>query len=76
MEALETVVEQMEQEGRKAAALQLDMRQFPSLDGFVENLRIAIANKMANKFHFDYLINNAGMGATVPCLKSNRRSIR
>lgn len=51
--------------GRRSAALKLDMKDFNSLDGFILSLSAALKEKFnANKF--DFLINNAGMGATVP----------
>jgi NAD(P)-dependent dehydrogenase (short-subunit alcohol dehydrogenase family) len=59
------VVEEIEQSGRKAAALELDMSKFGSLDGFVQSLKDILHSKW-NTESFDYLINNAGMGATVP----------
>ena len=67
MEALETVRE-IESLGRKAAALQLDMGKFQSLDGFVEQLQNTLQKNWGTG-HFDFLINNAGMGATVPFLQ-------
>lgn len=67
MEALETVRE-IESIGRKAAALQLDMGKVESLDGFVDQLK-NILQKNWNTDHFDFLVNNAGMGATVPFLQ-------
>ena len=67
MEALETVRE-IESLGRKAAALPLDMGKVQSLDGFVEQLQNTLQKNWGND-HFDFLINNAGMGATVPFLQ-------
>lgn len=51
--------------GGKAVALHLDLKEFNSLDGFIQLL----ANTLKETFNadkYDYLINNAGMGATVP----------
>lgn len=51
--------------GSNVAALPLNMSDFNSLDGFVTVLK----DILTNNFHttnFDYLINNAGMGKTVP----------
>lgn len=67
MEALETVRE-IESMGRKATALQLDMGKVQSLDGFVEQLQETLQKNWRSD-HFDFLINNAGMGATVPFLQ-------
>lgn len=62
--AIETVKE-IEAKGRKAVALQLDMANFSSLESFVETVQQSLkTNWQSDKFHF--LINNAGMGATVP----------
>lgn len=66
-EALETVRE-IESMGRKAAALQLDMGKVQSLNSFVELLQSTL-QKNWDTDHFDFLINNAGMGATVPFLQ-------
>jgi NAD(P)-dependent dehydrogenase (short-subunit alcohol dehydrogenase family) len=66
-EALETVKE-LEALGRKAVALQLDMANVASLDGFVQQLQQSLQTNWGSS-HFDFLINNAGMGATVPFLE-------
>lgn len=61
----EDVVRQIESMEQKATALQLDMTQFQSLTSFVNELQMALQNNW-NTSQLDYLINNAGMGATVP----------
>lgn len=66
-EALETV-SAIEALGKKAVALQLDMNDFNSLDVFVQEVTAVLGNKW-NTGHLDFLINNAGMGATVPFAK-------
>jgi NAD(P)-dependent dehydrogenase (short-subunit alcohol dehydrogenase family) len=63
-EARETV-KAIEGHGRKAAALQLDMADFNSLDQFVESV-VATLKATWQTTSFDFLVNNAGMGATVP----------
>ncbi len=63
-QALE-VVAAIEELGRKAAALQLDMGDFASLDGFIQKLSSSLQDKW-NITHFDFLINNAGIGGGVP----------
>ncbi len=63
-EALE-VVKQIEDMGQKAIALHLDMSLFASLDTFVNAVKETLKIKW-NTASFDFLINNAGMGATVP----------
>lgn len=66
-EALETVKEIIAL-GRKAVALPLDMGNVQSLDGFVQQLQQALQSNW-EKDRFDFLVNNAGMGATVPFLQ-------
>ncbi|MBK8280126.1 MAG: hypothetical protein IPK94_08450 [Saprospiraceae bacterium] len=58
-------------DGRKAVSLQLDMADFGSLDQSVENLTKTLADQWSTD-SFDFLINNAGMGATVPFLEERR----
>ncbi|MBL7744601.1 MAG: SDR family oxidoreductase [Chitinophagaceae bacterium] len=58
-------VSEIEQTGQKAAALQLDMSDFNSLDGFVTQVSTMLQSEWKVS-SFDFLINNAGMGATVP----------
>jgi NAD(P)-dependent dehydrogenase (short-subunit alcohol dehydrogenase family) len=62
--ALETVKE-IEALGQKAASLQLDMANIGSLNVFVQEVAAILQSKW-NTNAFDFLINNAGMGATVP----------
>lgn len=63
-EALNTVKE-IEALGRKAAALKLDLKDFKSLDAFIVSLTSTL-KEVFKTDKFDFLINNAGMGATVP----------
>ena len=63
-QALE-VVATIESMGRKAAALNLNMSNFNSLDLFLQSVSEVLHSKW-DTGHFDFLINNAGMGATVP----------
>lgn len=53
---------------RKATALHLDMADFNSLDGFVKKLKETLQATWKTD-SFDFLINNAGMGATVPFME-------
>ena len=64
-EEAKQVVAQIESTGRKAAALRLDMSDFSSLDNFVKEVSNSLQSKW-NVTALDYLVNNAGMGATVP----------
>ena len=59
------VVAEIESMGQKATALQLDMANFNSLDSFIATVKSVLSSKW-NQNSFDFLINNAGMGATVP----------
>jgi NAD(P)-dependent dehydrogenase (short-subunit alcohol dehydrogenase family) len=59
------VVTQIEATGIKSACLQLDMSDFSALDNFVKNIGSLLHSKWGVS-SFDYLVNNAGMGATVP----------
>lgn len=61
----ENVVKEIQQMGRKAAALFLDMSDFKSLDGFMAEVSKTLLSTWSTN-RFDFLINNAGMGATVP----------
>lgn len=51
--------------GPHAVALKLDLKELGGLDLFVEQVKETL-NKEFKTDRFDYLINNAGMGATVP----------
>lgn len=64
-EEAEKLVNEIETHDRKAAALQLDMSNLASLDAFVKEMQSTLSTKW-NAASFDFLINNAGMGATVP----------
>lgn len=64
-EAAQQVVGEIERQGQKGAALFLNMSDFNSLDAFVQRVKETLQQKW-NTNNFDFLINNAGMGATVP----------
>ncbi len=59
------VVNAIRSTGRKAAALFLDMNAFNELGAFMLNLKNTLRQEF-NSETVDCLINNAGMGATVP----------
>jgi NAD(P)-dependent dehydrogenase (short-subunit alcohol dehydrogenase family) len=63
-EANQTVSE-IEKIGQQALAIRLDMSDFNSLDPFVKDLLVALKSKW-NTDVLHCLVNNAGMGATVP----------
>jgi NAD(P)-dependent dehydrogenase (short-subunit alcohol dehydrogenase family) len=64
-EEAEGVVKEITSLGRKAEALLLNMSDFKSLDAFMYQLTTTL-EKTWGKSKFDFLVNNAGMGATVP----------
>lgn len=51
--------------GRKAAALHLNMNDLSTLDQFIRQVT-GVLQSTWNTTTFDYLVNNAGMGATIP----------
>jgi NAD(P)-dependent dehydrogenase (short-subunit alcohol dehydrogenase family) len=55
------VVDEIRQTGRKAAALQLDTAKLSSLDAFYATLAGTLKKDFSTT-HFDYLVNNAGIG--------------
>ncbi len=59
------VVKEIELMGVKAAALHLNMSEFNSLTGFVQNVSSVLSTHF-NTNHVDFIVNNAGMGKTVP----------
>lgn len=63
--AAESVVEQIKAYGRKGVALALDVADFASLDTFVQTLDQTLQEQWGTS-HFDFLVNNAGIGATIP----------
>lgn len=64
-EEADAVVGEIQRLGRKARALRLDVGDIPALDAFVTDLQAALKATWGTD-RFDYLVHNAGMGATVP----------
>lgn len=64
-ELADEVVKEIESKGRKAFSLQYDSSDFSALDNFVQQFKEALQNKF-NVSSFDFLINNAGIGASIP----------
>jgi NAD(P)-dependent dehydrogenase (short-subunit alcohol dehydrogenase family) len=64
-EAANAVVSEIEARGKNAIALQYDSSDFKSLDIFLQQVVQTLQNKW-NTDRFDFLINNAGIGATIP----------
>lgn len=64
-EAAEAVVTEIEAGGQKAVALHLDVADFNSLNGFMQQVSETLQSKWGVTA-FDFLVNNAGIGATIP----------
>jgi NAD(P)-dependent dehydrogenase (short-subunit alcohol dehydrogenase family) len=62
------VVEEINALGVHAIALQLNLSVFNNINAFVNTLSETLKNKF-NDRKINYLVNNAGMGATVPFLE-------
>ncbi|MBC2456101.1 SDR family NAD(P)-dependent oxidoreductase [Clostridium beijerinckii] len=67
-EKADEVVKEIEANGAKAAAIQLDVGEVSSFDLFVSKLSEILKDKW-NKEHFDFLINNAGISNHTPTLE-------
>ncbi len=65
----DSVVTEIKNSGRKAAALQFDAENIAGLNDFVEGL-INVLKTVFDSTTFDFLINNAGMGATIPFMQA------
>ena len=59
------VVADIEKMGRKAAALPLNVSNVESFEAFSKTLATTLKDKFSSG-HFDFLINNAGVGLVVP----------
>lgn len=57
----DAVVEEMKQNGGKAVALKLDLRQIDSFTDFAQNVKESLGQTW-NRTTFDHLINNGGVG--------------
>jgi len=68
----EDVVKQIEQTGRKATALTLDVSDSNSFDGFVEKLKEVLQAKW-KRDDFDFLVNNAGIGIYSPFAETSEK---
>jgi len=65
VEGAESVVAQIQQGGRKAATLQLNTGNIKSFAAFTTEL-LDVLQKTFDSTHFDYLVNNAGIGGYSP----------
>ena len=61
----EKVVNEIKNLGQKAVALQFDSADFKSLDHFINQVKDTLKTTFETGT-FDFLINNAGIGATIP----------
>ncbi|MCX6246828.1 MAG: SDR family oxidoreductase [Bacteroidetes bacterium] len=61
----EKVVAEIRQKGQKSVAIQLDMSDLNSYDNFINEVSSSL-KKIWNTGKFDFLVNNAGIGATIP----------
>ncbi|MEO3402984.1 SDR family oxidoreductase [Mucilaginibacter sp. CAU 1740] len=59
------VVSEIQQSGQKAAALQLNVGDLKSFAAFSDQLKDTLQNTFGTD-HFDYLVNNAGIGGYTP----------
>ena len=64
-EEAEQVAAEIIQMGQKSVAIQLDMADLKSYDVFIAALEFYLKENMGNG-KFDFLVNNAGIGATIP----------
>jgi NAD(P)-dependent dehydrogenase (short-subunit alcohol dehydrogenase family) len=64
-DAAEEVVKEIQSMGQRSAALSFDAGNFESLPQFVEAFQHLLESQW-QKHTFDFLVNNAGIGATIP----------
>ena len=64
-EEAENVVREIEALGRKAVAIQSDAGDIRAIDSFIAQLSAALREKWGRE-RFDFLINNAGHGGSIP----------
>jgi len=60
-----SVVEEVRKSGGRAVALQLDMAQVASFDGFLARVRSVVQDEFGSE-KLDFLVNNAGFGKSIP----------
>lgn len=69
-EEAEKLVGEIESRGRLAAALHFDAEKIGLLDHFLKEV-LGLLKEKWNRDRFDFLINNAGVGATIPITQVN-----
>ncbi len=62
LDEAQNVIAEIEKLGKKAAALQLDVADYNSFDGFVNEVKSTLQSTFQTD-KIDYLVNNAGVGA-------------
>jgi len=73
-EFADAVVKQIEGRGNKAIAIQFDSSSMSSINSFVDQIRSALQQKW-NVSRFDFLVNNAGIGATIPYMQATEEDV-
>jgi NAD(P)-dependent dehydrogenase (short-subunit alcohol dehydrogenase family) len=68
-ESADAVIKQIEERGNKAIAIQFDSSSMSSINGFVDQIKSSLQQKW-NVSKFDFLVNNAGIGATIPYMQA------
>jgi NAD(P)-dependent dehydrogenase (short-subunit alcohol dehydrogenase family) len=68
--AAKAVVAEIEQPGRRAVALQLDVGDAKAYPAFTDAVRAALRDRWQRE-RFDFLVNNAGTGAHVPLVETS-----
>jgi NAD(P)-dependent dehydrogenase (short-subunit alcohol dehydrogenase family) len=63
------VVQEIEAQGRKAAALMLDVGEVSTIPAFVSELQNTLTNRWS-RHSFDFLVNNAGFGIAAPFIET------
>jgi NAD(P)-dependent dehydrogenase (short-subunit alcohol dehydrogenase family) len=63
------VVSQIESKGQKAAALKLDVGSWIQLEDYIQTFQQTLSEVFGTD-KFDFLINNAGIGQTIPFLQA------
>jgi NAD(P)-dependent dehydrogenase (short-subunit alcohol dehydrogenase family) len=71
-EGAEQTVREISDMGRKAIAVEFDVSNLISVEGFVQQVAMLLKNHWGVD-KFDYLVNNAGVGATIPFMQAKEQ---
>jgi NAD(P)-dependent dehydrogenase (short-subunit alcohol dehydrogenase family) len=74
LDSARQVVAEIEGKGRMAVALQLDVADSKGFPGFVDAVKSTLA-KIWQRDRFDYLVNNAGVGAHAPITETTEAQL-